>query len=267
VSVQDRIFDVTGARTVVTGAASGLGLAMAEVMAECGAKVTLADLDEERLERETERLAASGADVRSRVLDVGDADAVARLFDEVAETDGGVDVAFANAGISLEHGVLAPDGGLEAVDRSRWDRVLDVNLNGVLFTVRAAAAVMKRQRSGRIVVTASTAGIRADPLVGYSYTATKFGVVGIVHQAALELAPHGVHVNAIAPGPFRTRIGGETEIPDSFWEQVVAIGRMAEPDELKPLVLLLASKASSFITGAVIPIDGGQRLMAPNPQP
>jgi NAD(P)-dependent dehydrogenase (short-subunit alcohol dehydrogenase family) len=266
VSLQESLFDVRGARTVVTGAASGLGLAMAEVMADCGAKVTLADLDGERLERETERLASRGGDVRSRALDVSDEQAVGALFGEVVELDGGVDVAFANAGISLEHGVLAPEGGLGAMDRARWDKVLGVNLNGVIHTLRAAAEPMKDQRGGRIVVTASTAGIRADPLVGYSYTATKFAVVGIVHQAALELAPYGVHVNAIAPGPFRTRIGGETEIPDSFWEQVVAIGRMAEPDELKPLALLLASPASSFITGAVIPIDGGQRLMAPNPQ-
>jgi NAD(P)-dependent dehydrogenase (short-subunit alcohol dehydrogenase family) len=265
VSLQDELFDVTGSRVVVTGAASGLGLAMAEVMAGCGAKVTLTDLHEERLEAETERLASEGADVRSRVLDVGDEAAVGALFAELAELDGGVDVVFANAGISLEHGVLAPEGGIAAMDRAKWDKVLDVNLNGVVFTLRAAAELMKKQRAGRIVVTASTAGIRADPLVGYSYTATKFAVVGIVHQAALELAPYGVHVNAIAPGPFRTRIGGETEIPDSFWESVVAVGRMAEPDELKPLALLLASPASSFITGAVIPIDGGQRLMAPNP--
>jgi NAD(P)-dependent dehydrogenase (short-subunit alcohol dehydrogenase family) len=131
--------------------------------------------------------------------------------------------------------------------------------------MQAAAERMKRQGSGRIVVTASTAGLRPDPLVGYSYSATKFAVVGLVRQAALELAPHGVHVNAIAPGPFHTRIGGDTEIPDSVWESVVAIGRMAEPEELKPVALLLGSRASSFMTGAVIPVDGGQMLLSPRP--
>ena len=254
------LFDVTGARTVVTGAASGLGLAMAEVMADGGARVTLADLDEEGLEQVAGRL---GGDVRTARLDVSDSAAVERLFDEVVEEQGGVDVAFANAGISLEAGVTDPQGGLEAFDRAKWDSVLGVNLNGVVFTLKAAARHMKKQGSGRIVVTASTAGFGTDPRVGYSYSATKAAVIIIVRQAALELAKHGVHVNAIAPGPFRTNIGGDAApIPPEAWNDIVAIGRMAEPDELKGVALLLASPASSFMTGAVIPVDGGQLLMS-----
>jgi NAD(P)-dependent dehydrogenase (short-subunit alcohol dehydrogenase family) len=254
------LFDVEGARVVVTGAASGLGLAMAEVMADGGARVTLADLDEEGLEQVAGRL---GGDVRTARLDVSDSAAVERLFDEVVEEQGGVDVAFANAGISLEAGVTDPQGGLEAFDRAKWDSVLGVNLNGVVFTLKAAARHMKKQGSGRIVVTASTAGFGTDPMVGYSYSATKAAVIIIVRQAALELARHGVHVNAIAPGPFRTNIGGDAApIPPEAWNDIVAIGRMAEPDELKGVALLLASPASSFMTGAVIPVDGGQLLMS-----
>jgi NAD(P)-dependent dehydrogenase (short-subunit alcohol dehydrogenase family) len=254
------LFDVTGARAVVTGAASGLGLAMAEVMAEAGARVTLADLDSDGLEEVAGRL---GGDVRTARLDVSDPDAVERLFDEVAEEQGGVDVAFANAGISLEAGVVDPQGGLENLDWRSWDRVLGVNLNGVVFTMKAAAKHMKAQGSGRIVVTASTAGFGTDPMVGYSYSATKAAVIIVVRQAALELAKHGVHVNAIAPGPFRTNIGGDAApIPPEAWNDIVAIGRMAEPDELKGVALLLASPASSFMTGAVIPVDGGQLLMS-----
>ena len=244
----------------MTGAASGLGLAMAEVMADGGARVTLADLDEEGLEQVAGRL---GGDVRTARLDVSDSAAVERLFDEVVEEQGGVDVAFANAGISLEAGVTDPQGGLEAFDRAKWDSVLGVNLNGVVFTMKAAARHMKKQGSGRIVVTASTAGFGTDPMVGYSYSATKAAVIIIVRQAALELAKHGVHVNAIAPGPFRTNIGGDAApIPPEAWNDIVAIGRMAEPDELKGVALLLASPASSFMTGAVIPVDGGQLLMS-----
>jgi NAD(P)-dependent dehydrogenase (short-subunit alcohol dehydrogenase family) len=261
-SIQEDLFDVRDTRVVVTGAASGLGFAMAEVMSDCGARVTLADVDGERLEEATGRL---GGQVRSAQVDVSDVDQVERLFAGVVEEQGGVDAVFANAGISLEPGVVDPEGGFGAFDRGRWDRVLGVNLNGVVFTMQAAAERMKRQGSGRIVVTASTAGLRPDPLVGYSYSATKFAVVGLVRQAALELAPHGVHVNAIAPGPFHTRIGGDTEIPDSVWESVVALGRMAEPEELKPVALLLGSRASSFMTGAVIPVDGGQMLLSPRP--
>jgi NAD(P)-dependent dehydrogenase (short-subunit alcohol dehydrogenase family) len=261
-TVQGDLFDVRDTRVVVTGAASGLGFAMAEVMSDCGARVTLADVDGERLEEATGRL---GGQARSARVDVSDRDQVERLFAGVVEEQGGVDVVFANAGISPEPGVVHSEGGFGAFDRGRWDRVLGVNLNGVVFTMQAAAERMKRQGSGRIVVTVSTAGLRPDPLVGYSYSATKFAAVGLVRQAALELAPHGVHVNAIAPGPFHTRIGGDTEIPDSVWESVVALGRMAEPEELKPVALLLGSPASSFMTGAVVTVDGGQMLLSPRP--
>jgi NAD(P)-dependent dehydrogenase (short-subunit alcohol dehydrogenase family) len=257
VGLSDR-FDVSGARVVVTGAASGLGLAMAEVMADGGARVTLADLDADGLASAAERL-----DARSFQLDVSDPEAVRRVFDEVVAEQGGVDVAFANAGISLEPGVVDERGGLEALDVETWRKVLGVNLDGVVFTMREAARHMKKQGSGKIVVTASTAGFGTDPMVGYSYSATKAAVIILVRQAALELAKHGVHVNAIAPGPFRTNIGGDAApIPPEAWEDIVAIGRMAEPDELKGVALLLASPASSFMTGAVIPVDGGQLLMS-----
>jgi NAD(P)-dependent dehydrogenase (short-subunit alcohol dehydrogenase family) len=260
VSGPAELFDVRGARVVVTGAASGLGFAMAEAMADGGAMVTLADLERDGLEQAAGKL---DGDVRTVQVDVSDESQVARLFEDVVEALGGVDVAFANAGISLEAGVVDPAGGLANLNRDAWDRVLGVNLNGVLFTMRAAAEHMKRQGSGRIVVTASTAGFGTDPMVGYSYSATKAAVIVIVRQAALELARHGVHVNAIAPGPFKTNIGGGAPpIPPEAWEEIVALGRMAEPDELKGVALLLASPASSFMTGAVIPVDGGQLLMS-----
>ena len=254
------LFDVRGARVLVTGAASGLGLAMAEVMADAGARVTLADLDAGGLDQVAARL---DGDVRTARLDVSDAAAVERAFDALVEEHGGVDVAFANAGISLEPGIVDPRGGLENLDWQAWERVLGVNLNGVLSTMKAAARHMKQQGSGRIVVTASTAGFGTDPMVGYSYSATKAAVIILVRQAALELAKHGIHVNAIAPGPFRTNIGGDAApIPPEAWNDIVAFGRMAEPDELKGVALLLASPASSFMTGAVIPVDGGQLLMS-----
>jgi NAD(P)-dependent dehydrogenase (short-subunit alcohol dehydrogenase family) len=251
-------FDVAGLRTVVTGAASGLGLAMAEVMVEGGARVTLADVDGAGVAEAADRLGARGVQ-----LDVADPEAVRRLFEDVVAEQGGVDVAFANAGVSREAGVLDESGGLANLDDDTWRTVLGINLDGVLFTMREAAGHMKKQGSGRIIVTASTAGIGTDPFVGYSYSATKAAVIMLVRQAAFELARHGVHVNAIAPGPFRTNIGGGAPpIPDEAWAEIVAIGRMAEPDELKGVALLLASPASSFMTGAVVPVDGGQLLMS-----
>jgi len=268
-SPQERVFDVRGLRVVVTGAASGLGLAMAEILAECGARVTLADIDAERLENVTASLAEHGGTVRSFVVDVSDEAQVQALVDDVVTAEGGLDVVFANAGIASVPG-FAVEGGqrLETVERSDWDKVLGVNLNGVLFTMKHAAAVMKRQGAGRIVVTSSNAGLRPEPVVCYGYTASKAAILNVVRLAALELAPHGVLVNAICPGPFKgTRIGGGvTENPDEaterMWATTVPLGRMAEPEELKGLVLLLASPASSFMTGAAYLIDGGTLVLA-----
>ncbi len=268
-SPQERLFDVRGLRIVVTGAASGLGLAMAEILAECGARVTLADVDVERLEGATASIVERGGTARSFVVDVSDEAQVQALVDDVVTVEGGLDVVFANAGIASVPG-FAVEGGqlLETVERSDWDKVLGVNLNGVLFTMKHAAAVMKRQGSGRIVLTSSTAGLRPEPIACYGYAASKAAILNLVRQAALELAPHGVLVNAICPGPFKgTRIGGGvTEDPDEaterMWATTVPIGRMGETEELKGLVLLLASPASSFMTGAAYLIDGGTLVLA-----
>jgi NAD(P)-dependent dehydrogenase (short-subunit alcohol dehydrogenase family) len=164
----------------------------------------------------------------------------------------------------------AVEGGqqIDTVEPADWNKVLGVNLNGVLFTMKHAAAVMRRQGSGRIIVTSSNAGLRPEPVVCYGYTASKAAVLNIVRQAALELAPHGVLVNAICPGPFKgTRIGGGVTLDpepeqEEMWAKTVPIGRMAEPEELKGLVLLLASPASSFMTGAAYLVDGGTLVLA-----
>jgi NAD(P)-dependent dehydrogenase (short-subunit alcohol dehydrogenase family) len=267
--VLSKLFDVRGTRVVVTGAAAGLGFAMAEVLAECGARVTLADIHAERLEAATARLTDRGCDARSVGLDVRDEDAVNRLVDGVVAEQGGVDVVFANAGLASVPGFRV-DGGqtLATLQRSDWDSVLDVNLTGVIHTMRAAARAMTGQGSGRIVVTASNAGLRVEPLVCYGYAASKAAVIHVVRQAALELAPQGVLVNAICPGPFYgTLIGGGVTLDPSeemkeMWKSLIPLGRMAHPDELKGLIVLLASPASSFMTGAAFVIDGGSLVQA-----
>jgi NAD(P)-dependent dehydrogenase (short-subunit alcohol dehydrogenase family) len=268
-SVQERIFDVRGARTVVTGAASGLGFAMAEVLADCGAHVTLADIDAERVEEMAGKLAERGASARSFVVDVSDESQVQALIEDAVAAEGGLDVVIANAGIAATPG-FGVEGGqkIDTVERADWDKVIGVNLNGVLFTMKHAAAVMRRQGSGRIIVTSSNAGLRPESVVCYGYTASKAAIINVVRHAALELAPHGVLVNAICPGPFKgTRIGGGvTENPtpelEQMWSTTVPLGRMADPEELKGLVLLLSSPASSFMTGAAYLIDGGTLVLA-----
>jgi NAD(P)-dependent dehydrogenase (short-subunit alcohol dehydrogenase family) len=269
VSVQERLFDVTGSRVVVTGAASGLGFAMAEVLAECGARVTLADIDRERLAASTEGLRARGLEVRQAILDVSDEDSVQALFHDLVDAQGGVDVVFANAGLAAVPGFRFEDGQtFDTIERSDWDRVLGVNLTGVMHTMRSAARVMKTQRSGRIVVTASNAGLRIEPMACYGYHASKAAVIHLVRAAALELAAHGILVNAVCPGPFYGTLigGGVTEHPTEelkkLWETLIPLGRMAHPDELKGVVLLLASPASSFITGSALVVDGGSLVQA-----
>jgi NAD(P)-dependent dehydrogenase (short-subunit alcohol dehydrogenase family) len=268
-SVYERLFDVRGTRVVVTGSASGLGFAMAEVLAECGARVTLADIDEGRLEPSAEALRSRGFDARSFVVDVADEDQVQALFDDVVETQGGVDVVFANAGLAAVPGFRFEDGQtFDTIERSDWDHVLSVNLTGVMHTMRSAVRVMKGQGAGRIIVTASNAGLRVEPMACYGYHASKAAVIHLVRAAALELARDGILVNAICPGPFYGTLigGGVTEHPTEemkqMWETLIPLGRMAHPDELKGIVVLLASPASSFITGAAHVVDGGSLVQA-----
>ncbi len=261
------IFDVDGVRAAVTGAASGLGFAMAEVLALNGARVSLLDANESLLEAAVKELADQGAIVTGEILDVADPVAVDRAFAAIAERDGGLDAVFANAGISRGAGIIVEEGKVENADRDAYQQVIDVNLNGVLWTVQAAARIMRAQKHGRIIATASTAGLSTEAFCGYGYIAAKGGVVNLVRQAALDLARDNVLVNGIAPGPFYTRIGGpsgaDPEVVE-YWSSTVPLGRMAEPSELQGVVLLLAApRASTFVTGAIIPVDGGTLIGPP----
>lgn len=256
-----QLFDISGQAALVTGAASGLGLAFAEVLAQNGARVAMLDVDANALEAAANRLSASGSRVKPVLVDVGDTQAMRAAIDGFAADAGRLDIAFANAGISSGPSFSQPAGEMENVPDELWERVLKINLTGVFETIRASAAHMKRRKSGRIIVTASIAGLRADRMVGYGYAATKAAVINLVKQAALELAPHNIMVNAIAPGPFLTNIAGgrlarEPGVVRQF-EATVPLGRIANTSEIKGLALYLASPASSFHTGTVIPVDGG----------
>lgn len=253
------LFNLTGQKIFITGAASGLGLAIAEAMLEAGAQVVMSDVDGERLEAEAHRLSTSHRKIQSIRLDVSEAGAIDEVIDKVDE-QGPIDCLFANAGISAGRGFIVESGQLEFVDQMAWDNVMKINLDGVLASMRAASRHMKPRRRGRIIVTSSIAGLRAEALSGYAYVASKAAVNNIVRQAAVELAPHNVLVNAIAPGPFATGINdGRLRLPESAerMRTYIPIGRIAEPEEIKGLALLLASPASSYITGAIIPVDGG----------
>jgi NAD(P)-dependent dehydrogenase (short-subunit alcohol dehydrogenase family) len=259
---QAQLFNVEGHVAFVTGAASGLGLAYAEAMVENGARVVLADADEASLALVVDRLRAGGCAVEAEAFDVADTGALQGAIDKTAGKFGRLDAVFANVGVSAGPGFAASETGrIEAIDLENFRHVLDINLTATVLTMKFAAPHMKRQRSGSIIVTTSIAGIKAEPVVGYAYVATKAAAANVVRQAAIELAPYNVRVNAIAPGPFYTNIRGGVMFRDPTvvkrFEEMVPLGRCAQPDEIKGLALLLASPAGSFITGAVIPIDGG----------
>jgi len=265
-SAVEDLFDVRGQVALVTGGASGLGYAFASILADCGATVVIADWNAERLEKAAADLSARGR-VAAAPLDVTDAAAVSSLVDGIVGEYKSIDIAFANAGVARGRPPLIPEGTIDEFDMSDYHALIDVNMHGVVHTVRAAAAHMKRQRSGSIVVTASTAGLRNDPFTPYSYTIAKAAVVNFMKQAAHDLARWNVRVNAIAPGPFKTNLGGGGPMPpeaEARWNAVVPLGRMGNPLEIRGLALLLASPASSFMTGGVYPIDGGALLQGPS---
>ena len=266
-------FDVTGFGVIVTGGASGLGLAYGEVLAAHGARVTLIDLDGDGVEAQAARLRDEGLDVRGTVADVTDHAALDRTIDEAAESYGRLDVAFANAGIDPGVGFVGAwaggarprvaEGALERYADERWNRVIDINQSGVFATARAAARHMRSRGFGRIVVTTSLAATKVEPAIGSAYMAAKAGARHLVHCIALELAAEGITANAIAPGFFVTNIGGgHAHNPDvqAALAKDIPMHRVGRPDDIKALALFLASPASAYITGQEIVIDGGWGL-------
>jgi NAD(P)-dependent dehydrogenase (short-subunit alcohol dehydrogenase family) len=264
-----QLFDVAGLATVITGAASGIGFACAEVMGENGARLTLLDVDQAALSRALARLQGAGADVRGKVVDVANRAAVHAAFDEAAAHHGRIDVVFANAGISGGPGFLDADRtrnadrALERVPDDLIDRLIEVNYKSIFTTIQAAARQMRPQRSGRIIVTSTISTFRPETFVGIPYVLSKAGLTQMVRQAALELAADNVTVNAMAPGPFATNIGGgRLQDPQAraMFDRLSPSGRIGRPDDIKGLALFLASPASAHITGEQIVIDGGATL-------
>ena len=267
------LFSVEGYGVVVTGGASGLGLAFAEALAENGAAVTILDVDGTAIESEVARLVGAGHDVRGEVVDVTDHARLDAAFDAAVAAHGRLDVAFANAGIDSGPGFVSgwagaerprnDDGALESYTDERWNRVIDVNLNGVFATIRSATRHLRPQRSGRIIVTTSLAAIKTEPVIGAAYMAAKAGCAHLTRNVALELAAYGITVNAIAPGFFVTNIGGG-HAKDPAAQQAMAkdipMHRVGFPDDIKGLALFLASPASAYVTGQQIVIDGGWGL-------
>ncbi|WP_244641797.1 SDR family NAD(P)-dependent oxidoreductase [Chelatococcus reniformis] len=262
-TIQD-IFSVRGKRAIVTGGASGIGLAIAEGLAENGAHVAIIDRDEASLAEQNRALRERGLTIQALKADVADADAIGEAVAGAVQKQGGLDIIFANAGVTGGYGPISGQGGrgrLESLDLGLWQRTLDINLTGVVHTLRAAVPALKAAKAGKIIVTASIAGLRANAAIGYPYTASKTALVGLIKELALELAEFNIQVNGLAPGPFKTNINDRRfhdPVDAAIETATVPQRRLGEPAEIKGLAILLASGASSFITGTVIPIDGGK---------
>jgi NAD(P)-dependent dehydrogenase (short-subunit alcohol dehydrogenase family) len=269
----NELFKVEGLGVIVTGGASGLGLGYAEALAENGARVTILDVDAERVHQEVRRLQSLGWTVRGEVVDVRDHPAIDRAFDSAAGAHGHLDVVFANAGVDPGPGFVGswmgsqrprnPEGALENYTDERWNRVLDINLNGIFATLRAGARLMRPQRSGRMIVTTSVAAYQCEPAIGAAYMTAKAGAAHLMRQVALELAAFGITVNAIAPGFFATNIGGghakQPHVQEAMG-RVIPMHRVGFAEDMKGLALFLASPASAYLTGQQISIDGGWTL-------
>ena len=262
------LFDVEGLVTIVTGGAAGLGRAFVEVLATNGAAVTIFDRDSSQIDATVGELRSAGLTVSACAVDVTDRSALKKAIDDVAEKMGRIDVVFANAGISAGPGFIGKDGerdeagAIEAVPDELWDKVLATNLTSVFSTIKSSAPHMKRQNWGRIIVTSSIAGLRPSFVVGTPYQISKAGSAHLVKQAAAELAKYGVTVNAIMPGPFLTSL--TTPELEKAFARSSPIHRAGNLKEIQGLVLYLASRASSYVTGTHIVIDGGALLGRPD---
>ena len=248
---------VRGLTVLVTGAASGMGRATARVFAAEGANVAVTDYDGAGAQAVADAIAASGGSARAWQFDVADAAAVTRVVNEVAKHFGGLDIVVNNAGIST---VSAIDGdGYDAL----WDRGIAVLLTAQQRIIRAALPHLRKSTCPRIVNIASTEALGATALHS-PYSAAKAGVTGLTRSLAVELGREGITVNCICPGPITTgmtdRISAEHKA--IYAKRRTALNRYGDPEEVAHMTLSLCLPAASFLTGAVIPVDGG--LMARN---
>ena len=244
--------DLTGRTALVTGANQGIGWAVAELLARQGARVAVNYPDDEHY---PQRLAELGGGAIALKADVGKLAEIEAMFAELKRAFGRLDIIVNNAGIF-------PRADFLELDEATWDAVHDVNLKGLYFCAQQAARLMVEQRTGRIVNISSVSALRPE-LRGGHYSASKAGVIAVTRSMALSLAPHGIAVNAVAPGLTDTaqpRYGMSEEEIAAKGAQI-PWGRLAQPEDIARAVLYLASDLSEYVTGQTLFVNGGSMMV------
>lgn len=237
-------FDFAGETAIVTGAARGIGLVVARRFAEAGASVYMVDVDEALLSVEAEKIGATAAPA-----DVSSSDQVERVVAEAVRDTGRIDIVFNNAG-------LLRDKMLWKIEDDDWQAVVNVSLGGTFLFTRACVPHFRERGYGRIVNVTSYTGLHGN--VGQAaYAAAKAGVIGLTKTAAKELARFGVTVNAISPNASTRMIESIPAEKRAEIEALIPAGRFGDPEEIAGGVLFLASREAAYVTGVVLPVDGG----------
>jgi NAD(P)-dependent dehydrogenase (short-subunit alcohol dehydrogenase family) len=249
---------LAGKTAVVTGAASGIGLATAKLLSQLGAQTVLLDRDADRLKAGVEACAGQPGDAIGLEVDLGDAVAIEKCFAQTIDQCGGVDILVNSAAMNVS-------GPSVDYDLTTWQQVIDVNLTGLFLACRLAArSMIDRKVGGAIVNVASVGGLSAN-ITGRananpSYRATKGGVVNLTRALAVEWASQNIRVNAVAPGYVRTpMISRLTNDPvkEAATVEKIPLGRLAEPEEIGWVIAFLAGEGASMVTGQILPVDGG----------
>jgi NAD(P)-dependent dehydrogenase (short-subunit alcohol dehydrogenase family) len=249
------LFSLRGRVALVTGGSRGLGLEIAEGLGEAGAAVALTARREEWLREAKAALRRAGIECVTVSCDIGRPEAVRAMADAVSSRLGPIDILVNNAGATWGAPVLE-------MPLDKWQRVLETNLTGTFLVTQAVGRTMVDRRRGKIINVASIAGLIGSPgdvLDTIGYSAAKGGVVAFTRDLAVKWAPMNVHVNGIAPGFFRTRMTEALlQRNQARVEAQIPWGRIGQPGELKGVAVFLASAASDYITGHIIPVDGGR---------